>query len=647
MAEKRILIADADRKAWEEFNQALGPGWVVVGAATGAAAMAEAQKAPFDVIVANFELPDLDGAELLNRVRLANPKTLRFIAAAEALREKVSCHVLGGHQFLAVPSDPGTLKSSIERSLAEDYGMSQSMRDLVGRIRTFPAIPSLYIEVVNALKDPNATTEDIGAIISKDMAMTTKLVQVLNSAFYGLPRTITDPTEAVGILGFETVKSLIMTVKLLSQYDKVKPVYFSIDTIWRHSTNVAHTAKALARLETGNAECSGHAYTAGLMHDMGKVILAANFDEQYHQAHAMARKEQKPLWEVEKDILGASHGEIGAYLLGLWGMSAEVVKVAALHHHPLRAGDKTFTALTAVHAANALEYERTANADGLPVPVIDAAYLQQLGLEARVDSWRRARHNPEDTKFETKKQRAKAAAAKVAAKPVTAPAPEIAIAHSPLPASTTGGTEVPASVLNSQTDSAPSTAPERKAAKFVPAALPAGPPLWRLLSKWVGVGLGVTAVLALLAWLETKRLESRAEKHDVQEVVKKLPPLVKHDIVTVAAPAKAVEEPKPKPAPATTPPAHVVSEMVAQPLPPATPTPVPAPTPTAHAAPAKTGFDRLKLQAIFFSSQHPSAMINGQLAVVNQLVADCRVLDISPSSVTLEYQNQRKTLVIR
>ena len=120
--------------------------------------------------------------------------------------------------------------------------MTSSMRELIGRIRAFPkAIPSLYVEVVNALKSPSTTTEDIGTIIAKDMAMTTKLVQVLNSAYFGLSRTITEPTEAVGILGFDTVKSLIMTIKILSQYDKVKPVYFSIDNIWRHSTNVARS----------------------------------------------------------------------------------------------------------------------------------------------------------------------------------------------------------------------------------------------------------------------------------------------------------------------------------------------------------------------------------------------------------------------
>jgi putative nucleotidyltransferase with HDIG domain len=589
MAEKRLLIADADARAWDELRQALGESWVVVGAASGGAALAEAQKQPFNVVVANYGLPDLSGAELLNRIRVASPETLRFIAADAALKEKVMCHVLGGHQFLPLPFDRATLKTSIERSLAADYGMSNSLRELVGRIRTFPTIPSLYMEVVNALRNPNATTADIGAIIARDMAMTTKLVQVLNSAYFGLARTVTDPTEAVGILGFETIKSLILTVKLLSQYDKVKPVYFSIDNIWRHSTSVARTAKVMALLETGDPDCSGTAYMAGLMHDLGKVILAANFDNQYHGAHAVARKRQMPLWEVEKDIFGATHGEIGAYMLALWGMPAKVVQVAALHHHPLRSGDKTFTALTAVHVANVLEYGGNPDADGLPAPVVDLDYLQQLGLEGRVELWRFARREPDTTKFETTVQHARSAA-KPADKTV----------H-------------------------PAPAPAPRSDAFAPAELRPEPSWFRALCAWLGIGLGVSAALVVLARLEIMRLERMAEKTRVQEIAENPPP-VKQDIAVVAAPVA---------------PTNVAPVLAVQ------PPPAPAPAPAPPPAPAKTAFDLLKLEAIFFSSQHPSALISGRLACVNQEVADCRVLDISPSSVTLGYQDQRKTLTLR
>jgi HD-like signal output (HDOD) protein len=591
MAEKSILIADADPNARIVFRDALGGDWEVVGVGTGGAGLEEAKKHPFHAVVANHTLPDFTGGELLNLFRVYHPKTLRFIAVAEALKEKVMCDVSGDHQFLSIPFNRATLKNSIERSLATDYGMSHSLRELVGSIRTFPTIPSLYVEVANALKDPNASTEKIGAIIAKDMAMTTKLVQVLNSAYFGLPRIITDPNEAVGILGFETVKSLVMTVKLLSQYDKMKPVYFSIDNIWKHSTNVARRARDIALLETGDNASSGVAYTAGLMHDLGKVILAANFDGQYHGAHNIARKQQIPLWEVEKDIFGATHGEIGAYLLGLWGMSEEVVKSAALHHYPLGAGDKTFSALTAVHAANVLEYEGISETDGLVAPVLDAEYLRQLGLEERAVLWR----DVDAVALESKGHRARPAV-----KPV-------AKAIDPAPA-----------------------APMDKAA---PTKSSPAPSRFQGVWKWLAFGLGAAATLVLLARLEITRSEGNLDKPEGQKVAKIPPQPVNHEVPAIVAPVSPVERPnlalvQPTNAAAI---AAVRQQPVANPAP----------------APVQTALDKLVLQGIFYSSDHPSAMISGQLAHLGEEVTKCRVLGITPSSVTMQYLDQRRTLTLK
>jgi hypothetical protein len=293
-------------------------------------------------------------------------------------------------------------------------------------------------------------------------------------------------------------------------------------------------------------------------------------------------------------------------------MSAEVVKGAAMHHHPLRAGDRAFTALTAVHVANALEYEGSPDADGLCASVLDTSYLQQLGLEARVQLWRDARREQDAALFDTRFLRKNAA--KAAAK-------------SPQPA----------------------PAPAAQSIKFSPAQLPPPSSLFRELGKWLGLGLGVSAVLALLSWLEIMRLESRAEIPVIHMAMQTPAKTVKHELAKAAAaaqpvekaPVKAVEVLKPAPAQPT----HVEPMLAAQPA--STPAQAPTPTRTPPPVPAKLGFDRLKLEAIFFSSQHPSALINGQLASVDQVVADCRVMDIGPSSVTLEYQHQRKTLVIR
>jgi putative nucleotidyltransferase with HDIG domain len=590
MRERRILIADADERAPEIFRQALGSGWTIVGAATGPAAQAEMQRQPCDVVVADIDLAEMGGSDLLDIIRGTHPATVRFLAASDDKKQRAMCHVTGGNQFLAKPFDIATLKNTVERRLAADLCIvNNSMRELIGRIRAFPTIPSLYLEVVNALNSPDATTEEVGAIVAKDMAMTTQLLQMLNSAYFSLPRTVTDPAEAVGLLGFETVKSLVMSVKLRNQYDKIKPVYFSIDAVWRHSTTVARLAKELALLETGDSAVAASAFTAGLLHDLGKIILAANFDGQYNGAHAIARKNQVPLCDVESDIFGANHGQIAAYLLSLWGMPADVIQAAAWHHHPAQSADKSFCALTAIHVANALEHENNPDPDGLSVSMIDRAYLQEIGLEHRLPDWCRALGFAGSPQGEAAKSPPRPAASPQVSAPVQF--------HQP-----------PANPLLSQ--------------------------------QWLLAGLTAAAALVLLGWITVTRLQ-QAPEHLKSDAVA-------NSTEAAAAPAAAVQPP---PAPTKTPLKAVALAQTPPPAEPVTPideaqmeAPSPAPIPGAT---EDLAFKNVKLQGIIYSTGHPSAIINGKVAQVSQHVADCLVLEITPTAVTLEHQNHRKTLTLK
>lgn len=596
MSEKRILLADADSDALEEFRRILSQQWTVATVTGGEAAIDEMKKLPCDVVVADLDLPEIDGAKLLNRIRKEYPKTILFILATDADKERVMKNVLGAHQFLTKPCDPATLKNAIERAMALDVWVASSkMRELVARVRTFPTVPSLYFEILSALRSPNATTEQIGAIISKDMAMTTKLMQVLNSAYFGLSRKITDPVEAVGILGFDAVKSMVMTLKLLSQYDKVKPVYFSIDRLWRHSTQVGRTAKQLTLLYTNDRAMGETSFTAGLMHDLGKIVLAANFDEQYRGVQSLAIKQQLPLWEVEKEIFGANHGEIGAYLLGLWGMPLDLLEAAALHHNPAQNLTKGFTPLTAVHVANALEYEANPEKEGISAKV-DEAYLAELGVLDRLDSWRNAFYKREG-KPEPKARAGESSAAKASApKPVTMAVPTALKPAAPAP-------KLPAPAVKQ----APGSGLKKKQLAFA--------------------GVGVCA-LFLVIWGMSAMFSHQTEKGLAGPAATQAStetPLIVH--------ARSPETPVVTPDASTTQSNAPASE----------PTPVVA----VKAPPKEPSFSDLKLQGIFYSSSKPSAIISGKMVHANDRVGGALVVEINRSTVTLDYQNQRKTLVLK
>jgi hypothetical protein len=341
------------------------------------------------------------------------------------------------------------------------------------------------------------------------------------------------------------------------------------------------------------------AFTAGLMHDLGKIVLASNFDEQYRGVQSLAIKQQLPLWEVEKEIFGANHGEIGAYLLGLWGMPLDLLEASALHHNPSLTITKGFTPLTAVHVANVFEHEANPAKDGLVAAKIDEAYLKELGLFDRLDAWRGTLVRGEPVKPEAGANKAaKSSAAKPAA---TVRADGPTPAAKPKPASR---------------PLLPAIAPGQPQGKPAPSAA---------LGRWAYAG-AVIAALVVFGWLIIASLSNLTSKHPSgqPEVAASDTPQIVHARSTVDVPASLSANDKSK---AATSPASAASQV--------------------KAGPRELSVSDFKLQGIFYSADQPSAIINGRMVHPNDRLSGARIVQISPSTVTFEYQNQRKTLVLK
>src|SRR6266849_3031439 len=389
---RRILFVDDEAQALQALEQALAgkrEDWELLFASSGAQALELLGLEPCHVILADMHMPGMNGADLLKEVCQPYPKTIRFIVSTAADREFISQFSGDMHQFLAKPCDAETLISTLERTLAVDQWLTNdTIKGLVSRMRAFRSLPTLYVEVLKELRSPNASAQAVGEIVAKDLAMSAKMLQIVNSAFYGLQRKITDPSEAVLLLGMDTVQSLVLSIQVYAELDKVKPLYFSMDKLWRHSMAVGHLAKHLTRMVTDDPAMADEAFTAGLFHDIGKLVLATNLAEPYSCALALAIKRKLPLWEVEAELFGATHAETGAYLLGLWGLPVSVLEASALHHCPSRSVHASFSPLTAVHVVNALEYETRPDKEGFVAPEIDLAYLVKIGWRDELDHWR-------------------------------------------------------------------------------------------------------------------------------------------------------------------------------------------------------------------------------------------------------------------
>ena len=388
----RILFVDDDAAALRRVATMLRgqpEDWEFIFAQSGNAALVELANQPCEVVFADLHMPGMSGAELLQEVRMCYPRTVRFLLASAADTEFITRSGGDVHQFLAKPCEEAALKAALASALSLDTWLTnENIKAHVAKMRTFRSLPSLYVEVLKVLQSPNASAEHIGEIVVKDLAMTTKLLQTVNSAFFALPRRVTSPTEAVIILGTETVKSLVMSIQTYAELDKLKPIYFSMDKLWRHNMAVATWAKLLTQLVTNDAKMADEAFTAGMFHDIGKLVLASNLAEAYSGVPAEAAQRGLPATEIEQEIFGATHAETGAYLLGLWGLPYPILEAIALHHSPGRTANPEFSPLTAVHVANVFVHEHEPDKDGWVAPPLDAAYIEALGLTERLDYWR-------------------------------------------------------------------------------------------------------------------------------------------------------------------------------------------------------------------------------------------------------------------
>jgi putative nucleotidyltransferase with HDIG domain len=244
--------------------------------------------------------------------------------------------------------------------------------------------------VVAEIRSPHASLDKIGELIAEDPAITAKVLQLANSAVFGLELQVNQPLEAIAYIGLETTKALVLLAHTVSSFDKVKMAGFSLEKLWRHSVSVGRMAQKIALMENGGLEAAEMAFAGGLLHDIGKLLFYANLPGLFGKTLALAQEEKCTFWDAEEQLFpNAGHAELGGCLLGMWGLPQPIVEAVALHHCPRQLAGPGFHPLTAVHVADVLDHEM--NPDGpVLVPVsIQAGYLAELGLAHRAEHWRR------------------------------------------------------------------------------------------------------------------------------------------------------------------------------------------------------------------------------------------------------------------
>ena len=352
--------------------------WDTTFANNGAEVLGALAEKHFDVIVSDIRMPGMSGVELLENVRQQYPYVIRLALSGQAATQTVINSAKPTHQYLSKPCNAETLKSTLGRlKKLRELLSDEKLRGAITSVESLPSPASLHDELTAKLLSPDVSISSVRRTISNDIAMSAKILQLVSSGFFGAPRHVSDPAEAVAILGLEIIKPLVLSLGIFSQFDKSGFNVFSLENLHRHSFTVANCARKIAELEGMEKEDTDRAYIAGLLHDIGKLILAGHLGEKYDSILAQTN----PL-EAEKENLNATHAQVGAYLLGIWGLSDPVVDAVTYHHNPRDGSDADrLTPLMAVHVANALELEEL---------LIDREYIDGLGLSGRMDIWKSA-----------------------------------------------------------------------------------------------------------------------------------------------------------------------------------------------------------------------------------------------------------------
>lgn len=387
MTHKNVLFVDDEPfilKGYQRATEEYEGEWSVYLADSAKTALEILANNPIDVIVTDMRMPVMDGKELLEIVSRQFAGVVRFVLSGNTENLMGLQFTNLAHQFLTKPCDLSQLKNSIDqifnlRELVEN----QSLMNLINSIRKLPSPPLLYDRLMKEIRSEKSTAKGIGEIIAQDIALTAKILQIANSALIGMSGKIADPQRAVTVLGINTIKALVLSVHIFAEAESDSIPAISVEKLWQHSILVGSIARMIAIDAGKDLQFQNDAQVIGMMHDIGKLLqlrLPVYTDR--------LRLINRPLTlREEYDLFQTSHAEMGAYLLGVWGLPIEIVEATAFHHLPTRLPGSEFSLGGLAHIANGLFNIHASGQTAAFDKHLDLKFLEKIGVARRLEIW--------------------------------------------------------------------------------------------------------------------------------------------------------------------------------------------------------------------------------------------------------------------
>ncbi len=265
--------------------------------------------------------------------------------------------------------------------------MKEELKHFIAEMGSLPSLPSLYLQLAEELRSPDVSAARVGRIISKDLAMTSKILQIVNSAYFGLSRQISSVERAILLMGLEMLRTFVLSAEVFSMFEPRRLAGLTVAGLWRHSMNCSSMARRVALEERLRKESMEHVCTAAFLHDIGKLLMANEKPESYRRVSELVTDELIPSHAAEEEVFGFNHAEAGGILLSRWNLPDPVVETVLSHHDPGSVSRSSMPLAAIVYATNFFEHEQNAETEG-QCAVVDEAYFQHLGAPGSLERWR-------------------------------------------------------------------------------------------------------------------------------------------------------------------------------------------------------------------------------------------------------------------
>ena len=385
---KQVLFVDDEIKILQGLKRLLRPmrkSWEMEFEVDSRQALKLIEEGSYDIVVSDMRMPVVNGVQVLKHTQKHCPQAVRIALSGYSDAQLVLEAAGVIHQFLSKPCEPESLIMTVDHIVALQQRLANpELQRAISSLSALPSLPDLYVKITREATSENGSMQRVGEIVAHDIGMTTKLLQIVNSAYFGLKTRVSSPAQAASLMGFDALRTLVLALDVFKTFEATAD-QSEVKQLWSHSLATGSFAQQIACHLGLEKKAAEQAMLAGMLHDVGRLILMSERPEQFKKFATEAFANATSELDREDEVFGCNHMDVGAYLLTLWGFPYPVVEGVAYHHTPSEVVQPSASPLSAVHIGEA--FARSLHQSMDLADQLDQSYLASIEDNHSPEDW--------------------------------------------------------------------------------------------------------------------------------------------------------------------------------------------------------------------------------------------------------------------